>query len=289
MQTPATTGGVEVLVVPLDGSAFSWSALPVAARITRRLSADVNLVSAVESEDDVDERDAELAIAALELPCRPVTRTVLVSDDPVTAITMAVGRTGRFVPCMASHGRGRSAALVGSVATRVVARSTVPVVLVCPLVDQPPPRRGVVACVDGSAASAAVIPVAAAWADRLGEPTLVITVAEDAPEPVSGGPIKRRFGPDGDVDAVLATLAHPLRERGRDVETHALYDPISPWSGLYRYLSDSPAHLVVTGSRVRTGVSQAAFGSVAADIVRHSPSPVLMTRRDRLKLGSTDP
>jgi nucleotide-binding universal stress UspA family protein len=271
---------VEGVVVPLDGSAFSWSALPVAARLAGELDAGVHLVSVVASEDEVDERDAELAIAALELPFRPASRSVLVAADPADGITLAMDRTTRSLCCMASHGRGRSAALVGSVATEVVARSGTAVVLMSPLVDQPPPGQGVMACVDGTEASAALVTVAVDWAEVLRQPVTVVTVAEDAPEPVSGGPINRRFGPDGDVDAALAVLADPLRDRGCDVQTLALYDPISPWSGLERYLSDNPAHLVVTSSRARTGVTRAVFGSVAAAIVRHSPSPVLMTCRD---------
>jgi nucleotide-binding universal stress UspA family protein len=153
-------------------------------------------------------------------------------------------------------------------------------VLMCPLVDQRPRGRGVVACVDGDPASAQVVSAALTWADRLGQPPVVLTVAEDGPRPVDGEPVRRRFGPDGDVDGALEELVAPFRSDGRDVATLALYDPLSPWDGLYRHLNAHPAQLVVAGSHVLTGMPRVVDGSVAASIVRHSPSPVLMTRRE---------
>jgi hypothetical protein len=49
--------------------------------------------------------------------------------------------------------RGRTAALVGSVATDIVARGNDPAVLVGPLVNLGRPMRRVVACVDDTPAS----------------------------------------------------------------------------------------------------------------------------------------
>jgi nucleotide-binding universal stress UspA family protein len=58
------------------------------------------------------------------------------------------------------------------------------------------------------------------------------------------------------------------------------------WGGLYRYLVDHPAMLVVTNTRSWTGIRRLVFGSVAATIVRHSPSPVLVVpRADRGAAG----
>ena len=71
-------------------------------------------------------------------------------------------------------------------------------------------------------------------------------------------------------------------EKGRDVETLALYDAVSAWSGLYRHLIRVPARLVVTGTHARTGIARAVHGSVAASIVRSS-SPVLVAVRERAR------
>jgi nucleotide-binding universal stress UspA family protein len=109
----------------------------------------------------------------------------------------------------------------------------------------------------------------------------VLTIAEDAPEPVTGGPIRRRFGPDGDAEAYLAALVEPFVTAGHAVEAVVRYEPVNVWGGLYRYLMDNPAALVATNTRSRKGLRRLVFGSVAATIVRHSPSPVLvMPRRE---------
>jgi nucleotide-binding universal stress UspA family protein len=241
----AAPGGVGTVVVPLDGSALAWPALRVAAGLSRVLGAGVHLVSAVPSEHDVEERDAELAIAALDLPRRPIARSVVVDPDPAEAIIRTGVRAGGHMVCMASHGRGRSVGSIGSVAEAVAARSRFPVVLMCSLVDPRPRGRGVVACVDGGPTSAQVVSAALGWADRLGEPPVVVTVA-----------------------GALEELVAPFRSAGRDVATLALQDPLDPWDAFYHHLIAHPARLVV------------AYGSVAAAIVRHSPSPVLMTRRE---------
>jgi nucleotide-binding universal stress UspA family protein len=170
---------------------------------------------------------------------------------------------------------------VGSVATDVVARGHDPLVLVSPYMDQPRRSSGVVACVDDSPAAAALVAVAVRWAELLAERCIVLTIAEDAPEPVTGGPVRRRFGPDGDAEAYLAALVAPFITAGHAVEAVVRYEPVNVWGGLSRYLLDHPAALVATNTRSRRGLRRLVLGSVAATIVRHSPSPVLVVPRNQ--------
>jgi nucleotide-binding universal stress UspA family protein len=274
---PTVPDTVEALLVPLDGSDFSRVAVPTAARLAARLGAVIHLLSAVDPPDQLEERERWLA--RVEIPGRPVHRTVVVDRDPAGAIHEALRKLDNDVACMATHGRARSAAVLGSVAIEVVTRGRDPLILVCSHLEQPRRSAGVVACVDDSPASAALVATAVKWAELLGESCIVLTVAEQAPEPVTGGPIRRLFGPDGDAEAYLAALVEPFRAAGHAVETLVVYDPVSVWGGLYRYLVDHPATLVATNTRSWTGLRRLVFGSVAATIVRHSPSPVLVVPR----------
>jgi hypothetical protein len=86
-----------------------------------------------------------------------VDRLVVVDLDPAGAIHEAL-RLHLAVACLASHGRGRSAAVIGSVATEVVARGHDPVVVVGPMVEPHRGRHGVVACLDASPASGTCSP-----------------------------------------------------------------------------------------------------------------------------------
>ena len=276
-----STGGnapdrVEVILVPLDGSRFAERALPVASRLAERLDADIHLLSVVAKEDHVVHRAAELA--EIELPDRRVHRTVVVDLDPAGAIHEALRRLTRAVGCIVSHGRGRSDALIRSVASEVVARGRDPLLVVGPMVEERRSGHDVVACVDDSPASMSLIPVALRWAGLLGESLVVITVAELVPDSVRPGG-RRRFGPDGDVDAFLTSLVKPVRDLGHHVDTVAVYDPISPAGGVHSWLRERPASLVVVSTHARSGLARIVFGSVAARIVHHSRSPVLVVPR----------
>jgi nucleotide-binding universal stress UspA family protein len=268
---------VDTVLVPVDGSRFSVIALPVALALADRLGAEIQLFSAVDTVEEVAEREGELA--EIRPSGRQVSHSVLVDRDPAGAIHEALRRRSRAVVCMASHGRGRSAALVGSVASDVVVRGHDPLIVVGPSISDELKGAGVLACVDETAASAALIPIALRWSSLLGEPLIVTTVAEPVPPPLRDGPVHRRFGPRGAVGAFLESLVAPVRGAGPEVEALAIYDPISPAEGVRSYLEEQPVALVIVSSHARTGMARIAFGSVAASIVHHSPSPVLVVPR----------
>jgi nucleotide-binding universal stress UspA family protein len=208
------------VLVPLDGPGFSRVANPAAARLTARLDARIHLLSAVGSAEDVDARDGELA--SVETPGQQATPTVVVDRDPARAIHETQRTMPGAVVCKATHGRDRSTALVGSVATDVINRGHDPLVLVCPYIDQAPTTADVEVCVDGSPASARLVTIGRDGADMLGERLVVGTVAEDVQAPVTHEPLRRRFGPDGDVERFLDELVQPARAAGRRVDTMAL-------------------------------------------------------------------
>jgi nucleotide-binding universal stress UspA family protein len=270
---------VESVLVPLDGSMFATLALPAAARLAGRLDADeVRLFSAVSTEDEVAEREKELAL--VDVPGALLTREVVVDLDAAGAIHEALRRLGpHAVACMASHGKGRSAALMGSVTTEVIARGHDPLVVVGPAVDEKLRGEGVVLCVDDSPASFALMPVARRWAALLGETLTVLTVAEPVPPPLDDRPVFRRWGPDGDPMAFLDALVEPLVEAGEKVETVVVLDPIGPSDGIVTFIDERTASLVIVSSHARTGITRLVMGSVSANVVHASRSPVLVVPR----------
>src|SRR5829696_3410005 len=221
-----TAGGgrpraIDTVLVPLDGSEFSRVAVGPAARLAARFDGGIHLLSAVGSVDEIPSRDAQLA--SIRVPGRHVTRTVVVDRDPAGAIHQALRTIAGAVVCMATHGRARSTALVGSVATDVVGRGHDPLIMVCPYIDQAQHTADVVVCVDDSRSSARLVATGLEWADRLGERLVVLTVAEEVQPPVDDEPPQRRFGPDGDVERFLDALVQPFRVAGHTVGTRAVY------------------------------------------------------------------
>jgi nucleotide-binding universal stress UspA family protein len=280
---PATARYDHVLV-PLDGSDFSRAALPVARALAERFGATVQTVSAA---DDPGEEDA-LRRSALEAVGGDAARVhVVVGGDPATVIDRRCDELGACLVCMSTRGRGRIEALLGSVASAVVHRTREPIVAVGPRVGAgpgapvgaPAPLSAgpLTACVDGSAASESLLPVAAGWAVQLGLPLTVLTVAEPVPEPMRPGASWRRtIGPDGVPEDYVGRLAEQWATIGQPVQGKVVYDPVSAADGVVTAVDAEPTALLAVTTHARAGIRRAALGSVATAIVHRSTVPVLV-------------
>lgn len=181
--------------------------------------------------------------------------------------------------------------LIGSVARAVLQLSNSPVIAVGPQADRPgalvgrPRRRpaswpeplsvgGVVACVDGSRESEAVLPVAARWAASLDMGLEILTVAEDA-TPTVGGERPNRFGPTAPGEYV-EELAKRWRHVVANTAGEVVFDPIGVAAGLRRRLAAQLAGLVAVTTHGHTGLDRVRLGATAADIVRTSTAPALV-------------
>jgi nucleotide-binding universal stress UspA family protein len=280
------------VLVPLDGSELGAHALRTAHALADRLGATVHAISVAKDDADGD-RLREHAANALGGRDVEERVRVVVGDEPVEAIERHRTELGSTVLCMATHGRGRAVgSLVGSVARSLLERSRDPIVTVGPFAERPPdfvsrkspaplpvplsvPR--LVACVDGSESSEAVLPTAAAWSATLGMSLTILTVADPTlPPSEAGGAWRRRFGPDGNADDYVAGLAAQWEDTGRDVEGTVVYDPISPPSGVKAHLDRNPAGLLAVTTHARQGWRRLLFGAGAAGIVRVADVPTLV-------------
>lgn len=69
------------------------------------------------------------------------------------------------------------------------------------------------------------------------------------------------------------------REHARDVDLQVrMAEDVTPAEGIVQTAQDVGADLIVIGSHGRTGIARLMLGSVAAQVVAHSPVPVLVTR-----------
>ena len=75
-------------------------------------------------------------------------------------------------------------------------------------------------------------------------------------------------------------LLEPARElaadRGRDLETEILAG--KPDDRIVEYAEDEGCDVIVVGSHGREGISRVLLGSVAENVVRRSPTPVVVVR-----------
>lgn len=267
------------IVVPLDGSSFAERALRPACSIAARVAgARVLLVSC--APDDIDGTRHRLDDRAGLYSEVVSIETRLIGDgDPAQTILATAASEPDGLLCMATHGRsGLLSTVLGSVADQVVCRSTRPVVLVgphCRTALLPAERGRLLICSDGSIFSDSIMPTAAKWCDRLGlEPWLTEVVGPDEdPEPTDH-PV-----PNREVEAArkrLDRLAAGLRTSADDARTEVLHgDPgrSIPW-----FADRLPAGLIAMATHGRSGLTRVTIGSVATDVVRHAPCPVLIAR-----------
>lgn len=133
------------IMVPLDTSDLSASALPRAAELARALGKEVLLVTVAgpglraaladfadaEGEDPVDIMESNLRGAARSMGDLEVTTDVLSGEDAASSLLARSERGDVDMIIIASHGRtGVQRWMMGSVSERVVRGSTVPVMVI---------------------------------------------------------------------------------------------------------------------------------------------------------------
>lgn len=269
------------IVVPVDGSPFAERALPVAAWVAGALDAPVHLVEVVDEDDGADGAIHYLDDLAHR---HGAAQWDLVRDvHPGEAIVRAGGAVPSHLVCLATHGRDRSAAALGSVAMDVLQRAAAPVLLVGPGARPPcADDAPVVAALDGSPGDDVVVRVAAEWAGRLRRGLVVATVAEPVPSPFRRDrPVRRARGPaDPEAYAArLAVIAAGAAPAGTHVDARVVYDPVSVRDGVVR-LVDRTTALLVLGTHRRARPLRAVLGSHAARIVHDLEVPALVVPLD---------
>jgi nucleotide-binding universal stress UspA family protein len=265
------------LVVPIDGSAASWTAVPVAARMASAVDGALDVITVVDRLADIAPAKDEL-LAGLErfddLPVSPVAH-VLASDVVASAIADHLEALDGAMVVMSSHGHGRTAAVLGSTTDDVLRRTFGPVVVIGPAVDASTAGRldgSYVVPLDGSDAGERIVPIAEAWAIEFGAVPWLVEVVEPG----------LRVADDVFESAYTARVAARVHDRtGREVEYEVLHgDRAAP--AIVDFATSNDARLIFATTHGRSGVARLRLGSVTADVVRHARCPVVLHRPPHL-------
>lgn len=254
------------VLVPLDGSEVAERALVPARRLAHAFGATVHVVSNARRDDRWwYERYLD------QLGERVAGTTAHVSDesDPAAAVVATARSLDPCLVCLATHGRSRSATIVGSTFAGITGRRAAPLVAVGPRAlvdagDEGADAPGLLlVCVDGTASSEQVVPLAAAWARRLGWPITLMTAAD----PVLV---------DRDLEAYLREVAGRPELAGMTVGQRVLWGMEYPHTMIGHCAEREPTALLVATTHARTGLARAVLGSEVARIIHDSPVPVLV-------------
>jgi nucleotide-binding universal stress UspA family protein len=254
----------KTFVVPLDGSAYSERALPIAEALVARVNGSLLLVSA-QFHGPLDPREYLSEQAARVTTC-PVDIEATKHERAAVAIAAALERGDDRIVCMTTHGRGSWRwAAVGSVAEEVLQRTDRPLLLVGRHCRTDFLERGteLLVCADRAEAAAGLAPAVQAWSEALGlHPRVAVVVhpldVESAENP----------------EAVLGPLAHALGMPDTD-DVHLLRANYVAGK-LADYADDLPAALMAINSHARTGIKRFSLGSETMAVLHLAPCPVLV-------------
>ncbi|MDA2944512.1 MAG: universal stress protein [Actinomycetota bacterium] len=271
------------LIALSDGSDFSWRAVRLAAELASQIDLTLEVVEVALLPDDVPltRRSIEerLIDELGEDRAKTTTTTVLVQGDRIaTTIADHITALGDgSIVVMSSAGRGRSAALLGSVAEDLLGQLHGPVLLVGPEVDIDSFHLDgrILVPVDGSATSEYALGLAAAWGiEHGGVPWLVNVVDPDELARMGDG----MGGGDVAESSYVARTAQQLRERSHHGTNYDVLHDKHPDHAIARYAASGDVSLIIASTHGRTGLARVAAGSQAMGMVHRSPVPVLLVR-----------
>jgi len=291
------------ILVPLDGSAFSERALPMATTLARAMGANMVLMRAASASafpgadpteaqcQAVEEAHAGLSALATGLAEQGLSVEVAVPyGDAAESILLEIGLRGADLVVMCTHGRsGLGRWIYGSVAEQVLARSPAPVLLVHPTGEVATlwPESAQVSMLvplDGSSFAETALPHAASLARVFGGTILLLRAVA---RPVASysypgmGLVQESLEEEHrEAESYLGEVAQRLRSDSLSVQTVVR----EGWPAdiiVYRG-AELGSRLIVMATHGRTGVVRLLLGSVALEVVRRSPLPVLLVRPTEL-------
>ena len=296
------------ILVPLDGSRFAESVVPLALSVARAMRAELHLVrvheiiavpimdaitpmpvidAALEAESRTGQ-SADLERSAADLrSSRGLTVHTALLDGNVSDAIVEYARTHAVSLIVSStHGRtGFARAALGSVATELVRRSGVPTLLLHSADGQAPAAPAsfehVLVPLDGSAHAEVVLPPALSLLSGKRRVTLFRMVApvtvDLAPSPMPMAVVDP-VALEAEMAAAreyLEGVAATLRPQGFTVDVDVSANVSAPTS-IASAIETARPDLVAIATHSRSGFARFVFGSVAESLVALVRTPVLV-------------
>ncbi len=284
---------MNAVLVPLDGSDLARRALPFATALALRtgrplilLRAFSTMLSLTEAGDLEIEREtaAELDEDARVARAQGVAvETIVVNDEPASAILKAVAAHDAGLLVMSTHGRGGLGRwLYGSIADSVLRHSPVPVLLVPPagLPAWSSERRvTILVPLDGSPAAEAILEPVSKLADVLDAGLFLVRIVSFSQygayaEGIAYADAATTERELSVAQAYLDEVAARLRTERRPVEVKAAYG--SPFLDVATVAREIGAQVIAMATHGRGGVTRALLGSVATSTMQRADVPLLL-------------
>lgn len=260
------------ILLALDGSRASESALPYVETLLRSVDADVTLALAVPGLNLRREKVAAAYLHGVENRLTrkgAIVRSQVLREAPAKAIAEAAENHDLVVLCTHDR-RGVRRLLQGSVARDLARATPAPLLVVHPRENWKGPTkfRRILVAIDGSHRSAAVVPEVTEIARAFGSAVVLFVAMPPSEESLQL--------PTNVVTENVVRLRRELTEKGIDTD-------IAIWSGdparaILDYVEGGAADCVALSTHGRSGLERFLFGSVAETLLKKGRVPLLIKR-----------
>lgn len=265
------------ILVPTDGSEESDAAYVAIMPLVRAYAPEVAVLYVFEDPEASFVPPARIAKACRALRSAQVNAhlELRVGKPADQILEVAKGRKTDLI-AISTHGRtGVGRLLWGSVAEAVLRRAELPVLVTRPGAYEQPWKRIVVA-LDGSERSEGIFPDAVRVAKKLGATLDLVRVAVPVPPLLGIGDVPMPPLPADDLLPYLKTMVERARNGG--VEARAVELEGGVRTRILQHVQESGAGLLCLTTHGRSGLARVLLGSMAEDLLRHAPCPVLLRR-----------
>lgn len=291
------------IMVPLDGSRFAETALPLALSVSRRTSAPLHLVTVQEpvpsfAYDEWESTAEEWSRGYLESVVERIAdraggsvTTTLLSGHVVEVLENEAESRDVDLVIMATHGRGMmSRAWLGSVADAFVHHTDRPVLLVRPTEGEEPdfdadpaPVRMLVP-LDGTELSESVLEHAIEFGALFGAAYHLVRVVPfpmqfSSPYLPHTMQMNQQFVTEakGGATDYLEERAQAFRKRGLHADTSVVV-VAQPGHGILSEAAEADCDFIAMATHGRTGLTRAILGSTSDKVLRGAHVPLLLYR-----------
>jgi nucleotide-binding universal stress UspA family protein len=266
---------IQRLLVPADGSPESEAVFSAIMPLVRSDAPQVTVLYVEEDPDESFAPPARLAKACAALRAADVNAHLELRHGlPAEEILRAARERSVDLIAMSTHGRGGVVRMIaGSVAEEVLRKTELPILVTRPNVMVHEWKRIVVA-LDGSERSESILPEAVRLARKLNAEIDVLRVA--MPTVAAGAGETPIVIPPEDPMPYLKSVVRGLEKEGIPARAVGLEGRAAP--AILSHLQDSGASLLCMATHGRSGLARILLGSVAEEVVRKAPCPVLLRR-----------
>ena len=264
------------ILVPLDGSKEAETILPAMMPLVAERPAAVTLLQVIDRVDEIDAARTYLARLQAELQKKEIeARPRLEFGRPVEEILHLAAPRKYDAVAMTTHGRsGFRRALLGSVAEAVLRQAKIPILL-----NRPDTKVGdwkrIVVALDGSPMSESIldeiVPLARAWTSTVHVLRVTLSIL-----PTSDMFFEAMPRLPEDPQPYLDEICRRLAVQG----VMAVPEMREGFAGqeIVKAAREVGAGLIAMMTEGRTGFPRFLSGSVAEEVLRSAPCPVLLRR-----------